>query len=179
MDGFEFNKIAAAVLIALLTWKTADLVSEALVKPHTLEKNAFEIEGVQVASADGDAGPASTGPEPLEPLLAAANIQNGENVFKKCAVCHTVDKGGANKVGPNLYGLLGRDVGTHAGFAYSKVMVAHGGKWTVDAFNQYLTNPKTYVPGNKMAFAGIKKAQDRADLLAFLNQHSDAPQTFK
>lgn len=174
MSSFELNKIAAAVIIALMTLKVSDLVSDGIVAPKKLEKQAFVIEGVEVKSADGGAG-ASDVVEPIEPLLASANVENGKTIFKKCAVCHDATKGGANKVGPNLYGIVGHPVGKTAGFAYSSAMAGHGGSWDYHTLNTYLHKPREVVPGTKMAFAGLSKAQDRADVVAYLRQQADAP----
>lgn len=174
MNSFEFNKIAAAVIIALLLLKVGGLVADGLIAPKALEKHAFAIEGVEV-KADAAGGAAPAGPEPIEPLLASADPKAGEVVFKKCATCHTADKGGANKVGPNLYGVVNRKLGSHAGFAYSSAMAGHGGDWTYDALNHFLYKPRDYVKGTKMSFAGLSSAKDRADVIAYLRMQADSP----
>jgi cytochrome c len=175
MNSFEINKIAAAILVALLLVKASDLVSEGLVDPKMLEKQAFEIEGVEVKVADGS-GAGTPVIESIAPLLAAANIENGKKVFKKCTVCHSIDKGGPNKVGPNLYGIVGSSVAQVSGFAYSAAMSSHGGNWDYKNLNDYLYKPRDAVKGTKMAFAGLSKVQDRADVIAYMRQESDSPQ---
>ncbi len=175
MNSFEINKIAAAILVALLLVKASDLVSEGLVEPKMLEKQAFEIEGVEVKMAD-KSGTGTPVIESITPLLAAANIENGKKVFKKCTVCHSIDKGGPNKVGPNLYGVVGANIAGVSGFAYSAAMSSHGGNWDYKALNDYLYKPRDAVKGTKMAFAGLKKVQDRADVIAYMRQESDSPQ---
>jgi cytochrome c len=175
MDSFEFNKIAAAILIALLTIKGADLISSALIHPKMLTENAFKIEGVQTSSVAG-AHPEKTGPSPIEPLLAAANAQNGATVFKKCTSCHTAEKGGPNKIGPDLYNVVGAEKGKHPGYTYSSAMEKKGGKWTYEDLNHWIYNPREYIPGNKMSYAGLKNDQERADVIAYLRQQSDNPQ---
>lgn len=132
--------------------------------------------------ATGDAAGAATeqaAPKTLAELLAMADPAAGEKVFKKCTACHDASAGGPNKVGPNLYGVVGRPVATHEGFNYSEGMKAHAGPvpaWTFETLSAYLTDPKKEAPGNKMAFAGLKKDVDRANLLAWLNGQSAAPQ---
>lgn len=174
MDSFEFNKIAAAVLIALLTIKGADLISRALIQPKILPENVFKIEGVQTTPVAGSQ-PAKTGPAPIEPLLAAANAQNGATIFKKCTSCHTAEKGGPNKIGPDLYNVVGAPKGKHAGYTYSQAMEKKGGSWTYDDLNHFLYDPRQFVPGTKMSFIGLKNDQERADVIAYLRQQNDSP----
>lgn len=178
MDSFEFNKIAAAVLIALLTIKGADLISEALIHPKMLKENAFKIEGVSVsasASAEAGAQPEKKGPGTIEPLLATASAELGAHVFKKCTSCHTIDKGGPNRIGPNLHSIVGAPKAKHSDYTYSKAMESKGGSWTYDDLNVYLYQPRDFVPGTKMSFAGVKDDKERADLIAYLRQETDNP----
>ena len=175
MDSFEFNKIAAAILIALLTIKGADLISNALIHPKMLKENVFKIAGVastQVAAGEKEA---KQGPAPIEPLLATASAEKGAAIFKKCASCHTIDAGGPNRVGPNLHNIVGAPRAKHPGYTYSQAMEQKGGVWTYDDLNIYLYNPRHFVPGTKMSFAGIKDDKERADLIAYLRQQTDNP----
>jgi cytochrome c len=139
-------------------------------KPHRPEKMGYEIEGV-VSSEGGDAE------VPIETLLASADVAKGEQVFKKCTSCHTINQGGANGIGPNLYGIMGQPIGKHvAGFAYSPALSGHGGNWDFAAMNDWLHNPKKFASGTKMTFAGLGNAEDRANILAYLNtQGSNLP----
>ncbi|MEM9044207.1 MAG: cytochrome c family protein [Pseudomonadota bacterium] len=114
----------------------------------------------------------------LEAALASADPAKGERVLKKCAACHTVEEGGKKKVGPNLYGIVGGPVAAVDQFRYSKALTAYGGEWTVERLDAFLTKPKKEVKGTKMSFAGLKKGQDRADLIAYLNTFSDTPLVF-
>lgn len=175
MDSFEFNKIAAAILIALLTIKGADLIAEHLIHPKMLTENVFKIEGVQSTHSRADEQSKKEGPAPIEPLLAAANAQNGAMIFKKCTSCHTAEKGGPNKIGPDLYNVIGAEKGKHPGYVYSQAMEKKGGTWTYADLNHFLYDPRQFIPGTKMSFAGLKNNQERADVIAYLRQQNDNP----
>ena len=172
MDSFEFNKIAAAILIALLTAKGADLIAKALIHPTILKENVYKIAGTEPSKGST---PTQTGPGAIEPLLVKASVEKGAEVFKKCASCHTIDKGGPNRVGPNLYGVVGRGKDSHPGYAYSAAMSQKGGVWSFQDLNIYLYSPRDFVPGTKMSFAGLKNDQDRANIIAYLRAQSDSP----
>lgn len=174
MDSFELNKIVAAILIALLITKGADLISNYLIHPKMLKENAFKIAGVSPTAVAGTQSE-KTGPAPIEPLLAKANAQNGAAIFKKCTSCHTAEKGGPNKIGPDLYNVVNAEKGKHPGFTYSQAMEKKGGKWTYDDLNHFIYDPRGFLPGTKMSFAGLKNDQERADVIAYLRQQSDSP----
>ena len=118
---------------------------------------------------------AATPDEPIEKLLASATIDRGANAAKKCAACHTFGKGEPNRIGPNLYGVVGRPKGTEGGFDYSAPMKSKGGNWTIDDLDKFLTNPRGFVPGTTMSFAGVPRGSERADVIAFLNSKADNP----
>lgn len=172
MDAFELNKFAAAVLLALLVIFGTKAMSNILFKAHKPEKPGYAVE---VADApDQGADKAAEGPqEPFANVLAKASAEKGKSGAKKCAACHTFDKGGANKIGPNLYGILDRALGTVDGFAYSADLKAKGGTWDYEALNQFLANPKAFISGTKMAFAGVKKDNQRADIILYLREQGD------
>lgn len=174
MNGFEFNKLMAAVLVALLVAMLSGFVAHHMAEPEKLEKNVYIVEGVgQTPTETAVAAP--KGPTPIEPLLARVDIEAGQKYARVCGTCHTFGKGEANKLGPNLYGIVGAKHAHAAGFDYSEAMKNMGGSWSFDELNEYLYNPRAHVPGTKMAFAGIKNDQDRANVIAWMNTLSDSP----
>lgn len=174
MDSFELNKIFGAVLGACLFVMGIGIFSDVIFTPAKMKAPGYALPSAEAAPAAG-AGAAAAAAEPLPVLLAKADAKKGESAFKACAACHTGDKGGANKVGPNLYDVVNRDLGSHAGFAYSDAIKAKGGKWSFDALDHFITNPKGFVNGTKMAYAGEKDAGKRADILAYLRTLSEKP----
>lgn len=171
MDTFELNKIAGAVLGAALLMMVISEIGNFLVHPEQLDKAVIEIAAQEAAPAQ-DAG--EEGP-PLSELLAAADVGKGEKQAKKCAACHSFDKGGANKIGPNLYAILGRDVASVDGFSYSEALTGIEGDWGWENLSAFLANPKAFAAGTKMAFAGVKRDNQRADLLLYLHSLADSP----
>jgi cytochrome c len=131
----------------------------------------YPIEGVE---QEGEAGAAAA--QPIEVFLAKADPAKGADVFKKCAACHNAEKGGANQLGPNLWGVLGEEIGKGRGFAFSPALSGKGGNWDWHSLDAWLTSPKAFAPGTKMTFAGISNSQDRANVMAYLNQQSDHAQ---
>lgn len=176
MDGFEVNKILMAIILALLIGKGAGKISEILIHPQQLTQNAYIIEGVEEEStASAASGKTEDKLEPVEPLLAKADVENGEKIAKKCLQCHSFEKGGASKVGPNLWGIVQARFAHISGYSYSQALNDKKGQWTYENLNAFLHKPKDFVKGTKMAFVGIKKTRERADLIAYLRTLSDSP----
>ena len=172
--SFELNKIAAAILLAGVIAMGAGIVSRSLVSQEQLAQNAYVVEGVGETPQAASTSSAPTGPGPIAHLLASADIETGKKVFKKCAACHTVTDGGKTLTGPNLWNTVGNKKAAKD-YKYSDAMMAAGGDWDYDALNQYLANPKKFIPKNKMTFAGLKKDSERAAVVAYLRSLSSAP----
>jgi len=174
MDSFEFNKIAGAVLGTLLFIMGLGIVSDAVFKGGVPKQSAYALPAAEEASAGGAAAAAAPS-VPLPELLAKADAKKGEGLFKACASCHVVEKGGANKVGPALYGIVNRQIASVAGFGYSDALKGKGGNWSYDSLDSFVANPKGFAAGTKMAYGGEKDAAKRADLIAYLRAQADAP----
>jgi cytochrome c len=176
-SSLEGNKILAAVLTAGIIASGSGVLSRILYAPHELEEPALKV----ALPAEGEAaggGEAAEPSKPLPELLASADAAAGEGVAKKCQACHSFEQGGPNKVGPDLWGVVGRPVASHGGFSYSSALAGLGGNWDYDRLNQFIADPKAVAPGTKMTFAGIKKDTDRANLLAYLQKQADSPVPF-
>jgi cytochrome c len=168
----RFNTIAGWVLFAGIVALGSSIVAGETFKSERPEEMGYPIEGV-VQEGEGGA----EAEKPIAFYLATADAAAGEQVFKKCTACHNADKGGANALGPNLYGVMGEGIGKgHAGFAFSPALSGVGGTWNWDTMSAWLASPKKFAPGTKMTFAGLSNPQDRANVMAFLNSRDDAPQ---
>lgn len=175
MSSFELNKIFAAILCVGITIMLLNFTTGKILVAEELEKDAVSIEGT-VASGGHNATPAAPKlPDPIMAILADADIAKGAKLSKACAACHSFNKDGANKMGPNLWNIVGAAKAGKDGFSYSKAMVAAGGNWDYDSLNQFLTKPKKFISGTKMNFAGLKKSKDRAALVAWLRSQADTP----
>ncbi|MBR1192316.1 c-type cytochrome [Bradyrhizobium sp. AUGA SZCCT0240] len=174
MDSFELNKILGAVLATCLLVLVTSFAANAIFAPHMPEKPGFEIAVKEVTQ--GGAKEAAAPSEPIEKLLQTASVEKGAGAAKKCAACHTFEKGGPNRVGPNLFGVINEKKGEgRAGFNFSAAMKGKGGTWTFDDMNKFLANPKGFIPGTAMGFAGITKDSERADVIAYLATLADKP----
>ncbi|MGO4871053.1 MAG: c-type cytochrome [Roseiarcus sp.] len=180
MQTTTANKIALAVLGTLLGTMALGVFANAVFAPAKLEKPGYELpSGPAPAAATAAAPAAAPAPEvSLADLLAKADPAKGQSYAKACEACHTFDKGGAAKVGPPLYGVVGRPVASIAGFSYSDGLKALGGDWTYETLNKWITKPSAFVKGTKMSYPGEPDAQKRADILAYLQTLSDSPVPF-
>ena len=173
MNSFELNKILGALLGCVLITLSLNIAASALFAPEKPAKPGYAI---AVKEGAGEkAGPA-VAEEPMEAMLASASTEKGQATAKQCAACHTFEKGGPNRVGPNLWGIVGRAKASEAGFNYSAAMKAKGGSWTFGELYAFLANPRGVVPGTNMTFAGLSRGQQRAYVTDFLNKQSDSPQ---
>ena len=172
----EANKIAASIFLAGVIAMFAGLITGFIYPSHDSHadaKRGYTIAGAEAfeaGAANGGGEKKEEGPVDIAVFLASADIAAGEKLLKRCTACHTFDQGGKNGVGPNNYGIVGKPIATVAGFTYSDALNAKKGEdWTFQALSEFLESPKKYAPGNKMAFAGLRKPADRANLLAYLN----------
>ena len=178
--SFEANKIAGAILAAMILAMVSGIVANILVRPTPLAKQAYEVAGGAPAEARRPRKPRPRpGREPIAPLMASASVDAGKSKTQVCAACHTFDKGGPNRIGPNLYGVVGSTISREGrgGFAFSNALKrkASGKTWTLDNLNAWLFKPQEFAKGTKMTFVGLPKAEDRANVIAYLNSLSDHP----
>jgi cytochrome c len=174
MDSFELNKVIGAFLASCLVLLVLNFSAQAIFAPGKLEKPGYDI-AVKEEAAEGAPKEAAAPSEPIEKLLQTASVEKGAASAKKCAACHTFEKGGPNRVGPNLFGIIDDKKGEGRGFNFSAAMKAKGGTWSYDELNKFLANPKGYVPGTAMGFAGITKDSERADVIGYLRTLADTP----
>jgi cytochrome c len=175
MNSFELNKILGALLGTCLVLLAVHIASGAIFAPPIPAKPGYEIEVKQEQQPAQPGAAAAPAGQPIENLLASASTERGAQVAKQCEICHNLGKGQGAKIGPDLYGVVGRKVASEEGFNYSEPLKAKGGTWTFDALNTWLTNPRADVPGTLMTFAGLSNEHQRADVIAYLNSNSDHP----
>jgi len=175
-SSLEVNKFAGAVLTAGVVAMSAGFISYLLYHPEIPEQQAYVWESGTASEGTEEAAVEDSGPELVGPLLASASVEAGEKDAKKCAACHSFDQGGPTKIGPNLWNIVDRSIGAEDGYAYSEVLAGMSGDaWTYENLSEFLAKPKEWAPGTKMSFGGIRKVEDRADMIAYLRSLSDNP----
>ena len=175
MDSFEINKIIAAVLMVALLVIGIGKLSNVIFHVEKPETPGYSVDVEQVVSASASSPETVEEKIDIAALMAMGDMAVGEKVFKKCAACHSIVKGGKNNIGPALYNVVGRQIGTINDYKYSKALSEYGKEWTFEELNGYLLKPAKWIKGTKMAFAGLRKEKDRASVILYLNQNSDNP----
>jgi len=175
MDSFEWNKIAGAVLGTLIFVLVIKFGTEAIFDVEKPAKPGYVVEGVTEEASSASTAPVEETIPDWGTVLPKADTAAGQKISARCEQCHDLSKGGPNKIGPNLWGVLGRARGTHPGFSYSGAMTASHDIWSFDNFFKFIKSPAAYVPGTKMSFAGLRSEQDRINLIAWLRTQADSP----
>ena len=175
MDSFELNKIIAAVLLVTLLVIGIGKVSDMIFYVEKPEKPGYAVEVEQVSSGSASTKDVVEKVVDIAALMALGDVASGEKIFKKCAACHSINKGGKHKIGPALYNVVGRKVGVVEDYKYSKALIAYEKDWTFDELNGFLIKPAKHIKGTKMAYAGLRKEADRASIIKYLNENSDNP----
>jgi cytochrome c len=177
MDSWEWNKIAGAVLGTFIFVLVIKFASESLFEVEKPAKEGYKVEGVVETASNSNTttAPVEEALPDFGAVLAKADASAGEKIATRCAQCHDWSKGGPDKIGPNLYGVIGRPRATHPGFGYSSAMMGSHDPWTFELLFKYLKAPAAMVPGTKMSFAGLKSADDRINLLAYMRSWADSP----
>jgi cytochrome c len=175
MDSFEINKIVAAVLMVALLVIGIGKLSNFIFHVEKPKTPGYAVEVVQATTVSSSTEKAAEEKVDIAALMAMGDITLGEKVFKKCAACHSIIKGGKNNIGPALYNVVGRKTGAVTDYKYSKALASFEKEWTFEELNGYLIKPAKWIKGTKMAFAGLRKEKDRASVIKYLNQNSDSP----
>ena len=175
MDSFELNKIIAAVLLVALLVIGIGKVSDMIFYVEKPEKPGYAVEVEQVSSGSASTKDVVEKVVDIAALMALGDVASGEKIFKKCAACHSINKGGKHKIGPALYNVVGRKVGVVEDYKYSKALIAYEKDWTFEELNGFLIKPAKHIKGTKMAYAGLRKEADRASVIKHLNENSDNP----
>ena len=175
MDSFELNKIIAAVLLVALLVIGIGKVSDMIFYVEKPEKPGYAVEVEQVSSGSASTKDVVEKVVDIAALMALGDVASGEKIFKKCAACHSINKGGKHKIGPALYNVVGRKVGAVEDYKYSTALIAYEKDWTFEELNGFLIKPAKHIKGTKMAYAGLRKEADRASVIKYLNENSDNP----
>ena len=168
------NKIITSILLAIILVLGINKITDIIFDVEKPEKSAYQVAGVSTVTETTSAS-LNTDSGDIMALLASANVADGKKIFKKCAACHSIAKDGGNKIGPALWGVLGRKAGSVADYKYSKAMTAYGKPWSFEEMNGFLTKPKDWLKGTKMSFVGLKKETDRAAVILYMNKNTGSP----
>ena len=175
MDSFEINKIVAAVLMVALLVIGIGKLSDIIFYVEKPETPGYKVEVETKTTISKDKSSSETDKIDIAALMAMGDIAHGEKVFKKCAACHSIIKGGKNAIGPALYNVVGRKIGAVENYKYSKALATYDKEWTFEELNGFLIKPAKWIKGTKMAYAGLRKEKDRASVIKYLNENSDNP----
>ena len=175
MDSFELNKIIAAILMVALLVIGLGKLADGVFYTKIPEKPGYKVEVENQVTSSVSQVSEIVEKIDIAAVMAQGDIVSGEKIFKKCAACHSINKGGANKIGPALYNVVGRKVGSVSDYKYSKTLASYGKEWTFEELNGFLQKPSSYLKGTKMSYAGLRKEKDRASVIKYLNQKSDSP----
>ena len=174
------NKIIASIMLAIILILGINKITDVIFYVEKPEKSAYQVADVSTtATTETTSASSSTGSGDIMALLASASAADGKKVFKKCAACHSIAKGGGNKIGPALWGVLGRQAGSISDYKYSKAMATHGKSWSFEEMNGFLIKPKDWIKGTKMTFVGLKKETERAAVILYMNNNTDSPLPLK
>jgi len=175
MDSFELNKIIAAILMVALIVIGLGKIVDVVFYVEKPKNPGYQVEVASQVSPETSLATEMVEKIDITAVMALGDITSGEKIFKKCAACHSINKGGKNKIGPALYNVVGRAVGGVNDYKYSKTLASYGKEWTFEELNGFLTKPSSYLKGTKMSYAGLRKEKDRASVIKYLNQNSDSP----
>ena len=175
MDSFEINKIVAAVLMVALLVIGIGKLSDIIFHVEKPERPGYSVEVESVTTVTTSSSDTGIDKIDITALMAMGDIAHGEKVFKKCAACHSIVKGGKNAIGPALYNVVGRKIGSIEDYKYSKAFGSYDKNWTFEELNGFLIKPAKWIKGTKMAYAGLRKEKDRASVIKYLNENSDSP----
>ena len=171
------NKIIASIVLTLVLFLGINKITDAIYYVEKPDKSSYQIDGISktASTESGETSFKDSDSTDIMALFASANASDGAKIFKKCAACHSIAQGGANKIGPALWGVLGRKAGNISDYKYSKAMTAYGKSWSFEEMNSFLIKPKDWIKGTKMSFAGLKSAKDRAAVILYMNDNTDNP----
>jgi cytochrome c len=175
MDSFELNKVIAAILMVVLLVIGLDKIADGVFYVEKPKNPGYQVEIESQLTSGTSQTTEVVEKFDIAATMALGDVVSGKKIFKKCAACHSINKGGKNKIGPALYNVVGRTVGGVDNYKYSKALASYGKEWTFEELNGFLTKPSSYLKGTKMSYAGLRKEKDRASIIKYLNQNSDSP----